>query len=85
MRQISLSEIKDDLSRFLREAQNEEIVITRNGKPAGLLIGFASEGEWLDYRLENDPRFLRQIERARNSLRAGRGVRIEDADREPEG
>ena len=85
MRQISLSEIKDDLSRFLREAQNEEIVITRNGKPAGLLIGFASEGEWLDYRLENDPRFLRRIERARNSLRAGRGVRIEDADREPEG
>jgi prevent-host-death family protein len=85
VRQISLSEIKDDLSRFLREAQNEEIVITRNGKPAGLLIGFASEGEWLDYRLENDPRFLRRIERARNSLRAGRGVRIEDADREPEG
>lgn len=85
MRQISLSEIKDDLSRFLREAQNEEIVITRNGKPAGLLIGFASEGEWLDYRLENDPRFLRRMERARNSLRAGRGVRIEDADREPEG
>ena len=85
MRQISLCEIKDDLSRFLREAQNEEIVITRNGKPAGLLIGFASEGEWLDYRLENDPRFLRRIERARNSLRAGRGVRIEDADREPEG
>ncbi len=85
MRQISLSEIKDDLSRFLREAQNEEIVITRNGKPAGLLIGFASEGEWLDYRLENDPRFLRRIERARNSLRAGRGVRIEDTDREPEG
>jgi prevent-host-death family protein len=85
VRQISLSEIKDDLSRFLREAQNEEIVITRNGKPAGLLIGFASEGEWLDYRLENDPRFLHRIERARNSLRAGRGVRIEDADREPEG
>jgi prevent-host-death family protein len=76
VRQISLSEIKDDLSRFLREAQNEEIVITRNGRPAGLLIGFASEGEWLDYRLENDPRFLRRIERARNSLRAGRGVRI---------
>jgi prevent-host-death family protein len=85
VRQISLSEIKDDLSRFLREAQNEEIVITRNGKPAGLLIGFASKGEWLDYRLENEPRFLRRIERARNSLRAGRGVRIEDADREPEG
>ena len=58
MRRVALSEIKDDLSRFLREAENEEIVITRNGKPAGVLIGFASEDDWLDYRLENDPRFL---------------------------
>jgi hypothetical protein len=29
-------------------------------------------------RLENDPRFVQRIEKARNSLRAGRGVRLED-------
>lgn len=28
--------------------------------------------------LENDPRFLRRIAKARKSLRAGRGVRLED-------
>ncbi len=78
MRRVPLSEIKDDLSRFLREAEIEEIVITRNGKPAGVLIGFASEDDWLDYRLENDRRFLRRIEHARKSMRSGRGVRIED-------
>ena len=80
MRRVPLSEIKDDLSRFLREAEGEEIVITRNGKPTGLLIGFASEDEWRDYQLENDPRFLRRIDRARRSLREGRGVRIEDVE-----
>jgi|ERR1043166_483779 prevent-host-death family protein len=80
MKQIALSEIKDDLSRFLHEAEGEEIVITRHGKPAGLLLGFASEDDWLDYRLEHDPRFLRRIESARSSIRAGRGVRIEDLD-----
>ncbi len=80
VRRVSLSEIKDDLSRFLREAESEEIVITRNGKPAGLLIGFGSEGDWLDYRLENDPRFLRRIEHARKSVREGRGVRIGDVE-----
>jgi prevent-host-death family protein len=73
-----LSEIKDDLSRFLREAEKQEIVITRHGKPAGVLIGFESEEDWFDYRLENDSRFLRRIEAARKSLRAGRGVRLED-------
>jgi prevent-host-death family protein len=79
VRQVSLSEIKDDLSRFLREAEAEEIVITRNGKPAGLLIGFGPQDDWLDYRLEYDPRLLR-IEQARNSLREERGSRIEDVE-----
>jgi hypothetical protein len=45
-----------------------------------VLIGFESEDDWLEYRLENDPRFLRRIAAARTSLRAGRGVRLEDAD-----
>lgn len=82
MKQVPLSEIKDDLSRFLHEAETEEIVITRHGKPAGLLIGFESEEDWFDYRLENDPRFLRRIEQARGSLRAGRGVKLEDIEAE---
>ena len=80
MKQVPLSVIKNDISRFLREAEGEEIVITRNGKPAGLLTGFASEDDWFDYQLENDPRFLRRVERARKSLRPGCGIRIEDVE-----
>jgi prevent-host-death family protein len=80
VKEVPLSEIKDDLSRFLREAETQEIVITRHGKPAGLLIGFESEEDWFEYRLENDPRFLRRIKQARNSLRAGRGIRLEDIE-----
>jgi prevent-host-death family protein len=80
LKQVPLSELKDDLSRFLREAAKRDIVITRYGKPAGVLIGFESEDDWFDYRLENDPRFLRRIEQARESLRAGRGVKLEDLD-----
>ena len=56
VKEVPLSEVKDDLSRYLREAETQEIVITRHGKPAGLLIGFESEEDWLDYRLQNDPR-----------------------------
>ena len=82
MKQVPFYEVKDDLSRFLREAEKVEIVITRHGKPAGVLIGFASEDDWFDYRLERDPRFLARIEQARASLRTGRGVRLEDVDPE---
>jgi prevent-host-death family protein len=78
MKEVPLSEVKDDLSRFLREAEKQEIVITRHGKAAGVLIGFESEDDWFDYKLENDPRFIERIERARQSLRARRGTRLED-------
>ncbi len=64
MKEVPLSEIKDDLSRFLREAETQEIVITRHGKPAGVLIGFESEDDWFEYRLQHDPRFLRRVEQA---------------------
>ncbi len=80
MKQIPLSEIKDDLSKYLRLAEKAAIVITRHGKPAGLLIGFASEDEWFEYRLQNDPRFLARIERARQSLGRGQGVRLVDVE-----
>lgn len=79
MKEVALSEVKDELSRYLRLAEKEQVVITRHGKPAGVLIGFRSEEEWFEYRLENDPRFLKRVEAARKSLRAGRGVRLEDA------
>ena len=83
MRQVPVSELTDGLSRFLREAGKDDILITRNGKPAGVLIGFQSEDDWLDYRLENDPRFLQRVKRARKSLQAGHGVRIEDVKEIP--
>lgn len=80
MRQVPLSEVKDDFSRLLREAGKHDIVITRHGKPAGVLIGFETEDDWFEYRLETDPRFLQRIERARASLRAGRRIHIETFD-----
>jgi prevent-host-death family protein len=81
MKKVPLSEAKDDLSRILRQAEKEEIVITRHGKPAGVLIGFKSEDDWFEYRLQNDARFLSRIEAARRSLKSGQGVRIEDLEK----
>ena len=77
MKEVPLSEVKDDLSHLLREAEKQEIVITRHGKPAGVLIGFKSEDDWFDYRLESDG-FLRRVKEARESLGAGRGVKLEE-------
>jgi prevent-host-death family protein len=75
---VALAKMKDDLSRYLRLAASEEIVITRHGRPAGVLIGFESEEDWFEYRLEHHSEFLAQIREARAAIAAGRGVRLED-------
>ena len=78
MRRVALAEVKDDLSRFLRLAESEEILITRHGKPAGVLIGFESEEDWFDYRLEHHPEFLRRVAEACEAFKEGHGIRLED-------
>jgi prevent-host-death family protein len=80
MKKAALSDVKDDLSKYLRLGEKEGIVITRHGKPAGVLIGFADKDDWFDYSLENDPRFLKRIASAREKLRAGQGVLLEDIE-----
>ena len=75
---VPVAEMKDDFSRYLRMAEKEEVVITRHGRPAGVLIGFESEDDWFEYRLEQDPAFLAQVAEARAALRRGEGVRLED-------
>jgi prevent-host-death family protein len=80
MKSAALNEVRDELSRYLRIAEQENVLITRHGKPAGILIGFASEDEWFDYRLEHDPRFLKRIEQARQKILDGSGKRLEEID-----
>ena len=78
MREVPLTEIKDKLSEYLRLAEEENVIITRHGKPAGILVGFASEDDWFDYRLEHDERFLARIAMARENIRANKGIRLEE-------
>ena len=72
--------MKDDLSKYLRLAAREEIVITRHGRPAGVLIGFASDDDWFEYRLEHHPEFLKRVADARAAIREGRGILLEELE-----
>lgn len=80
MMKVALSDVTEDLPKYLRLAEEEEVVITKDGKPAGVLIGFKSEDDWMEFQLEEDPRFLQRIEASRRSLREGKGVRLEDVE-----
>ena len=60
-------------------------MITRHGRPAGVLIGFGAEEDWFDYRLEHHPEFLNRIRKARVDIAAGRGTGLEDVPRQSSG
>ena len=74
----ALSELKDNLSSYVKKAAKEEILITNHGKPVGVIKGFANEDEYLEYRLLNDPRFHRIVERSREEARKGKVTSLEN-------
>jgi prevent-host-death family protein len=72
----SVKEVKDNLSRFLKRAEQEDVVITKNGRPTAVLHHLADD-ELEDYLLEHDPKFKRKIEqRWKDYLEKG-GVPLE--------
>jgi prevent-host-death family protein len=77
MVQVPLNKVKDDLSRYLRMAEKEDVIITRHGVPAGMLVGFEDPEDWWEELLLRDPRFKARVAQARTSLREGKGITLE--------
>jgi prevent-host-death family protein len=77
MKTHTMTEAKNDICRIIREAEKDQIVIMRHGRPAAVVIGFHDEDDWLDYRLEHDEVFLQKIAKARDEIRKGRFVTLD--------
>lgn len=74
----TMTEAKNDICAIIREAEDDEVVITRHGKPAAIIIGFPDDDAWFDYRLEHDETFLRKIAKARDQIKRGEFVSLDD-------
>jgi prevent-host-death family protein len=73
-----LSEMKDNLSAYVKKAAKQAVVITNHGRHVAVLTGFADEDEYLEYKLINDPRFQKMIKRSRQEAREGKVTRLAD-------
>ena len=78
MKRHTMSEAKNDICSIIREAEAEEVLITRHGKPAAVVIGFQNEDDWFDYKMEHDEKFLQRIAKAREEIRQGRFVKLNE-------
>lgn len=64
MKVVPLAEVKNNLTRYLKETRKGPVFITRNGRIAGVLENLRDD-EVEDYLLERSPKFRAMIERAR--------------------
>lgn len=88
-RTLPISEVKARLPELVTGVQEreEEIVVTRRGKPAAVLVNYG-EYERLKETLDvlSDADLMKQIRRSRRFYAAGgKGLSLEDAFRETTG
>ena len=78
---LPLAEIKARLSEIVDriEAEHERVILTRNGRPAAVLIS-PEDLEALEDTLElvADSQARADIERARKEITAGKGIRADE-------
>ncbi len=77
MKQVPVDEVKNDLSSYLQLAEKENVVITRDGQPVGILIGLEDSEDWWEDLMMRDPRFEAEIAQARQSLKENQGISME--------
>jgi antitoxin YefM len=84
---LPISEVKARLPELVTGVaeREEEVVVTRNGKPAAVLVSFA-EFERLKETLDvlSDPALMRQVQESRAFYASGKtGLSFEDVFGEP--
>src|SRR5438132_9579342 len=84
---LPISEVKARLPELVTgvEDREEEVVVTRNGKPAAVLVNY-SEYERLKETLDvlSDPQLMDQVEQSRTFYASGKkGLGFEDVFGEP--
>lgn len=78
MKIASVADIKAHFSAYLRAATRGPVVVTRGGKPAGILLAIDDEEELERLVLAYSPRLQAILDAARQRMRTGAGIRHED-------
>ncbi|MDQ7840825.1 MAG: type II toxin-antitoxin system Phd/YefM family antitoxin [bacterium] len=75
MKIAPLADVKAKLSAYVDTSEKEgPVIITRNGRAVAVLIAPKDEDDLETLVLARSPRFLARIERARRSIRQGKGL-----------
>lgn len=81
MKIVPLNEVKNRFSTYLELSKREDIIVTKNGRPAAILHA-VTDDDLEDYLFESDPRFIARIEALRREFQRMGGTPLGDVRRE---
>ena len=85
MKIASVADVKAHFSAYLKSTAQGPVVITRNGKPAAVLLAVSDEEELERLIMAHSPRLQAILEAARQRIQAGAGIPNEEFWEDVEG
>ena len=70
----SLAEVKARFSAFIESCKKSPVVVTKNGKPAAVLVPVTGDEELESILLAFSPRFQKLLERSNREIDQGKGT-----------
>lgn len=74
MKIVSVADVKAHLSAYMKEAESGPVVITRNGRPAAILLNVIEEDEIEGLLLAYSPKFRAILQAARDEIKQTGGI-----------
>ena len=84
MKIASVADVKARFSAFLKASEHGPVIVTRNGRPAAVLLSVQDEDEIERLILAYSPKFQKILGAARRQIREGQGIPHEDFWKEVE-
>jgi prevent-host-death family protein len=85
MKIASVADVKAHFSAYLRASEQGPVVVTRNGKPAAVLLAVSDEDELERLLMAHSPRLQAILAAARGRIEAGAGIRDDEFWKDVEG
>jgi prevent-host-death family protein len=85
MKIASVADVKAHFSAYLKASEEGPVIVTRNGKPAAVLLSVSDEEELERLIMAHSPRLQAILEAARKRIQAGVGISNEEFWEDVEG
>lgn len=84
MKTATVRELKARLSQYLKDAEQQDVIVTSHGRPCAVLHGLVGE-ELEDYLIANSPTIRKKVEKSYEDYLKEGGISLDDVMKKMKG